>query len=104
MVLNTYAVSGPSGSARRPSTSGRSVGEGKAWVQTSSSSVTPMLRGADPATTGKSRPQAQPREPPPRGHPLLQVRDQVGGGDLVPAEVAVHQLLVLGLLDHRLDQ
>ena len=58
MVLNTYAARGPSGSARRPSTSGRSAGEGKAWVQTSSSSATPMLRMAAPASTGNSRPAA----------------------------------------------
>jgi hypothetical protein len=46
----------------------------------------------------------QHREQPAGGHRLLQVADQVGGGDLLPAEVAVHQLLVLGLLDDRLDQ
>src|SRR3712207_9254872 len=33
-----------------------------------------------------------------------QVADQVGGDDLLALEVAVHQLLVLGLLDDRLDE
>ena len=37
-------------------------------------------------------------------HRLLEVRDEHVGADLLAAEVALHQGLVLGLLDDRLDQ
>jgi hypothetical protein len=59
-----------------------------------------QLRDADVAGRGPG----QHREQAAGSHRLLQVGDQVGGGDLLAAEVAVHQGLVLGLLDDRLDQ
>ena len=105
LVRTTSATSGPSGSqvtapalpplGVKDSWAGCSGGAGKPRTHRSSSSAHPR---PSVAHDGEHRVQ------PGAGHGLLEVLDQEVLVDLLAAEVAIHQRLVLGLLDHRLDQ
>ena len=105
VVLTISATSGPSGShdtagATTPAgvnTSGGtcSGGAGKARVARSSSSAQPTPVTEHTGTTGWKLALR---------HRPLEVGHQDVLGDLLALQVAVHEALVLGLLDHGLDQ
>ena len=92
-VAGDRAAAAPEG--LNTSGEGCSAGDGNARTARSSNSVQPAPVAEQPAHHG---------EECRAGHRPLEVRDQHVLGNLLAADVAVHQRLVLRLLDHALDQ